>query len=212
MYYEKSGSGRPLVLLHGNGEDHKIFDGFVKLVKDEFTVYALDSRSHGQSSRAPLGYREMARDVEGFIEATGLMKPVVAGFSDGGIVALILAANGRADIRAIAAFGANSEPEGIKRRWRFIFRSGYFFTHSEYLKLMIEEPHISADELASIKVPALITVGERDMIYTEHVKSIADAIPYGEFVVVPGEGYASYVTDGKKLYSVAGDFLGRMDY
>ena len=77
---------------------------------------------------------------------------------------------------------------------------------------MIEEPHISPDELASIKVPALITVGERDMIYTEHVKKIADAIPHGEFVAVPGEGHASYVTDGKKLYSVAGDFLGRMDY
>lgn len=211
MYYERTGSGRPLVLLHGNGEDHKIFDSFLPLVKDEFTVYALDSRSHGQSSRAKLDYREMARDVEGFIEASGLVKPVVAGFSDGGIVALMLAAAGRADILAIAAFGANSKPEGIKRRWRFLFKLGYFFTHSEYLKLMIEEPHISSEELKAIKVPALITVGERDMIYPEHVKSIADGISGAEFVEVPGEGHASYVTDGKKLYSVAGEFLGRMN-
>lgn len=211
LYYEKSGSGRPLVLLHGNSEDHKIFDSFVPLVKDEFTVYALDSRSHGQSSRAKLDYSEMARDVEEFIEALGLVKPVVAGFSDGGIVALMVAAAGRADIRAIAAFGANSKPEGIKRGWRFIFKSGYFFTHSEYLKLIIKKPHISPDELKAIRVPALITVGERDMIYTGHVKSIAENIPDAEFVEVAGEGHASYVLDGGKLYSVAGDFLKRMN-
>ena len=34
LYYEVVGEGKPLVMVHGNGEDHKIFDKAVSLLKD----------------------------------------------------------------------------------------------------------------------------------------------------------------------------------
>ena len=49
LFYEKSGEGRPLVMVHGNGEDHTIFDEAVRALKDEYCCYCLDSRCHGQS-------------------------------------------------------------------------------------------------------------------------------------------------------------------
>ena len=51
IYYEKSGKGEPLILLHGNGEDHTIFENSILILEKQFTVYALDTRGHGQSDK-----------------------------------------------------------------------------------------------------------------------------------------------------------------
>ena len=92
LFYHKEGSGRPVILLHGNGEDHTIFDVAMKDLARSYTVYALDSRSHGKSDPVPtLTYREMAEDVAAFIRQQGLEKPALVGFSDGGVVALLVA-------------------------------------------------------------------------------------------------------------------------
>ena len=63
LYYEKQGSGPPLVLLHGNGEDGRIFDRTAEVLAPHYTVYTIDSRCHGKSSRdVPLSYDLMAAD------------------------------------------------------------------------------------------------------------------------------------------------------
>ena len=54
LFYEKQGTGKPLILLHGNEEDHRIFDEAIELLKKHYTVYAVDSRGHGQSARISL--------------------------------------------------------------------------------------------------------------------------------------------------------------
>ena len=92
LYYEKTGSGRPLLMLHGNGEDHTIFREAAAKLSQRYTCYVLDSRGHGRSTRvAPLHYRDMAADVLDFLEAYGLQDVLLYGFSDGGIVLMIRA-------------------------------------------------------------------------------------------------------------------------
>ena len=49
IFYEMVGQGRPLVLIHGNGEDHTIFDRTVHLLEEKHTCYLPDSRGHGKS-------------------------------------------------------------------------------------------------------------------------------------------------------------------
>lgn len=44
LHYEKTGSGAPLILLHGNGESHEIFDEAIPLLAPHFTVYAVTAR------------------------------------------------------------------------------------------------------------------------------------------------------------------------
>jgi pimeloyl-ACP methyl ester carboxylesterase len=51
LFYEKSGAGSPVILLHGNGEDHHIFDALAAKLESGFTVYSVDSRNHGQSEK-----------------------------------------------------------------------------------------------------------------------------------------------------------------
>ena len=53
LYYEKQGSGPPLVLLHGNGEDGRIFDRTAEVLAPHYTVYTIDSRWQKQPQCAP---------------------------------------------------------------------------------------------------------------------------------------------------------------
>ena len=72
LYYEKTGEGEPIILIHGNGESHKIFDVAVNVLKTQFTVYAVDSRGHGQSSAIKeIHYDDMAEDIFCFIKEGG---------------------------------------------------------------------------------------------------------------------------------------------
>lgn len=92
LYYEKFGEGSPLILLHGNGESHQIFDRAIPILSRYFTVYALDTRGHGESDMVrEFHYSDMAEDVKCFIEALALQKPILYGFSDCGIVGLMIA-------------------------------------------------------------------------------------------------------------------------
>ena len=64
LYYEKTGEGRPLVLLHGNGEDHTIFNEAIAFLKNHYACYCVDSRGHGQSTPVDTyHYTDMAEDM-----------------------------------------------------------------------------------------------------------------------------------------------------
>ena len=92
LYYDVVGIGSPLILIHGNGESHEIFDEAVKLLSEHFTCYLLDSRGHGQSQKvSEYHYADMAEDVYQFIQALSLHNITFYGFSDGGIIGLLLA-------------------------------------------------------------------------------------------------------------------------
>jgi hypothetical protein len=88
LYYEKYGEGRPLVMLHGNGEDCTIFDRAWPILEKRFCCYLVDSRSHGQSEEGELHYETMAKDMLYFLDMLDLRDVIFYGFSDGGIVGL----------------------------------------------------------------------------------------------------------------------------
>ena len=92
LHYAKVGEGRPIVLIHGNAEDHNLFETEIgQLVEAGYQVYAPDSRGHGANE--PLSeyhFHDMAEDMYLFIRAMGLEKPALYGHSDGGIIALML--------------------------------------------------------------------------------------------------------------------------
>ncbi|MCL2797991.1 MAG: alpha/beta hydrolase [Firmicutes bacterium] len=208
--YRKYGAGdeKPLVLLHGNGEDGRIFDvAAQKFAEGGFTVYAPDSRSHGKSGKAPLSYADMAEDVRAFIENLQLEKPMLYGFSDGGIIGLILAMRNPGLLSKLAVSGANLAPGALKFSFRFGIRVSHFFTRDPMLALMLREPQISPSDLARITEPTLVLAGERDIIPQKHTESVAAAIPSATLCILIGEDHASYVVDGEKLYRTLRDFF-----
>lgn len=200
LYYEKRGTGMPLILLHGNGEDHTIFDASVLLLEKQFTVYAIDSRGHGRSEGVrEFHYSDMAEDVAAFIRKLEIERPVICGFSDGGITALLVAIKYPDLPGIIVTCGANTHPDGIKRRALWMMKRSYKRDHSPLTKLMLTEPDISAEELEKIEVPAIIIAGSNDLIKESDTKFIAKHIKDSRLLILKGEDHGSYINHSQKL-------------
>ena len=92
LYYEVHGNGTPIILVHGNSESHKIYDVLTEELKSNHQVYAVDSRNHGESDKTnTISYDLMAEDFIQFIEKLNIENPILYGFSDGGIIGLLIA-------------------------------------------------------------------------------------------------------------------------
>jgi len=193
MFYEKTGEGRPLVMVHGNGEDHSIFDEAVAVLKDDFTCYAVDSRCHGQSGgTGDLHYRDMAADMLSFMDELDLRNAVFYGFSDGGIIGLMAAAQ-TDRITTLITSGANTNPTAVKTSLRVMIRIGNFLKKDPKLELMLHEPHITDDTLRSIRARTLVLAGSKDLIPEYETRHIAAAVPGAELKILDGESHGSYI-------------------
>ena len=202
LYYEVLGSGEPLIMVHGNGEDHTIFDAAAEKLKDHFTCYLIDSRDHGRSSKVTgLSYQSMADDIKSFILQLGLDKVTFYGFSDGGIIGLLVASQTDLLKRLIIS-GANTQPDGIKKGLILMMKVIYFFTRDQKIKMMLDEPHISDDELARIDCDTTVIAGEKDLIRKEHTEHIAEAIKSSKMMILPGEGHGSYIVKNTKIADI----------
>jgi pimeloyl-ACP methyl ester carboxylesterase len=93
MYYETHGSGIPVVLLHGGMETCQMWVELLPFFSEGFQLITPDSRGHGRTDNpsGKFSYPLMAIDIVGLIQALDLKQPFVAGYSDGGQVALELA-------------------------------------------------------------------------------------------------------------------------
>ena len=90
LHYELSGSGDPLVLVHGSWGDHHNWDPVVSALAESFRVLAYDRRGHSASER-PAGQGsvfEDADDLAGLIDELGLAPAHVAGNSFGAVIVL----------------------------------------------------------------------------------------------------------------------------
>ncbi len=200
LYYECSGSGPPLLLMHGNGEDHTIFDRAVPILSRRFTVYALDTRGHGQSARPKeYHYRDLAEDVFCFITQLRLDRPALYGFSDGGIVGLLLAAEHPALLSRLIVSGANTSPAGIKDGWLRFFRLLNRFVKDEKIAMMLREPALTKALLSQIRIPVLVLAGSRDMVKRSDTDFIAASIPHAGKRILRGEGHGSYIVHKERI-------------
>jgi pimeloyl-ACP methyl ester carboxylesterase len=91
IHYLETGAGVPLILLHGGlaTAEASWHEPLPKLA-ETYHVLAPDSRGHGRTDNpaTSLSYAQMADDVAAFIEAVGVERPLIAGYSDGGQIAL----------------------------------------------------------------------------------------------------------------------------
>ncbi len=200
LYYEKTGSGRPLVMVHCNSMDHKIFGTAVKVLSEHFTVYCPDSRDHGKSQKVKtLHYEDMARDMYEFITALGLEKPVFYGFSDGGIIGLILAYAHPDLLSALIVSGASLNPDSTKDLPMKFFRLWSHVDRSDKMQIMMREPDITDEMLAGITVPTFVTAGERDVIKLSHTQHIAQTVPGAQLKIFPKTGHTGYIMRSRKI-------------
>lgn len=206
--YEKTGEGTPVILIHGNKEDHHIFDELVEIMSREHTVYAMDSRGHGESATPKeYHYSDMAYDVINLIDALDIISPALVGYSDGGIVALLVAIRASNKLSRIVCCGANLSPAGIHHKDLREIKKDYKRDNDPRTLMMLVEPDIDTSELQRISVPALIIAGEKDCIKERETNRIASNIKNSQLLILPGEDHSSYIEHTDKIYNYIYRFL-----
>ncbi|MDR2340559.1 MAG: alpha/beta hydrolase [Deltaproteobacteria bacterium] len=201
IYYETLGSGPPMILIHGNSEDHTIFDKLAGKLKKDFSLYLPDSRNHGQSEVTELyDYDIMANDLEAFIVALGLAGVNIVGFSDGAILALKLAIKRQELIGRMALLSVNLKPADLTKEGREFIEKLYAENESRLLKLILDQPNIEDDELRHIQRPTLVVGAENDMITHSTFARVNDALPDSRLIIVPKHDHLSYVVHTDYLY------------
>lgn len=230
IYYEVAGTGDPVLLLPGWGGTIEEFTTMrAALVAANYQVIAADLPGSGRSEPQPRVYSDsyFAEDAHAFaalLAHLGVMPAHLLGFSDGGEVALLMAAQSPQRVRSVAAWGAAgqlNDPDGHMRAAMMQMMDGgipAMEPFREYLVAMYGEENaramvrnfvaaltamieaggdISLSQAGSIRCPVFLIAGEHDPFAPRHlVDEIAAQIPNAEVVTVADAGHNLYDTHG----------------
>jgi 2-hydroxy-6-oxonona-2,4-dienedioate hydrolase len=107
IYYHEEGDGPPLVFLHGMSSCGEAWFQQFAAFSHRFRVIAYDSVNHGHSSNSSRGEPEPDRadELEGFLDALGITRPILAGNSMGAATILRWAARHPSDAAALIPSG-----------------------------------------------------------------------------------------------------------
>jgi pimeloyl-ACP methyl ester carboxylesterase len=217
IVYAVRGKGPTLVLLHGGGDsgEHS-FERQLDVFSEHHHLVAPDQvgQGHTPDVPGPLSYTGMMEDTATLLKKLGLKHVDVVGFSDGGILALMLAVRHPELVRRLVISGVNIAPDGLKPEDLEGLRAMQIpkpKTIDEKLAhLWLTSPtesELSLSLLAKIDKPVLVISGDRDAITLEHTLKIFHALPDAELCVLPGTDHATFTRRSEWLNPIIGAFL-----
>jgi pimeloyl-ACP methyl ester carboxylesterase len=192
MYYEVSGSGDPLIVLHGSYMNILSMGAIIPKLAETHTVYALEFQGHGRTTDIdrPITYPNLADDVAVFMDQVGLRKADVFGYSLGAIAGLQLAIRHADKVNKLVFAAGAYDFEGWQPAFReFIpqmnvemflqmpFAEEYrrlaanpdgFPALAEKLIAIETEPLALGEAVKQLKTPVLIITGDADAATLEH--------------------------------------------
>ena len=192
MYYEVSGEGTPLIVLHGAYMNIPSMGAIIPKLAETHRVYALELQGHGRTTdiARPITYPAMADDVAAFMDAVGLARADVFGYSMGSIVGLQLAVRHPAKVNKLAAASVAYDVRGWQPEFiaaipqmtvemivQMPFAEEYrklapnpngFPELARKLIALEKEPMAWEAEVRALKTPVLIISGDADVTTLEH--------------------------------------------
>ena len=206
LYYEVSGHGIPILMLHGNSQSHHVFYSYARKLQQNYQVILMDSRGHGRSQAASQFFtiHDMACDAAALLDHLGISKAILFGFSDGANIALEFACCFPERTLAVISASGNALPHGLRLPVQLGTQmtalvlgtlkdhlpDGTFRKQIENRlqlnALMTDSPNLPADRLRKIQAPVLILAGTRDLIKTSHTRWMAGQIPHSHLCLIEG--------------------------
>jgi pimeloyl-ACP methyl ester carboxylesterase len=191
MHYEVSGEGEPLVVLHGAYMSIPAMGAIIPMLAETHRVYALEFQGHGRTTDIdrPITYPNLADDVAAFMEAVGLERADVFGYSMGAGAALqlgirhpervdqLVLASVSYDVRGLQpefeAMLPQMTPEmmtgtPLEAAYRELAPEGDFRALVEKLIALEHEPQAWEADVAALEAPVLLVVGDADVVTLEH--------------------------------------------
>ena len=231
IFYARYGQGSPVILLHGGLANANYWGNQIPALARQYDVVAIDLRGHGRSTMSadPMTYDLLASDVLGAMDALGLRRAAVVGWSDGAIVGISLAMKHPDRVERLFAFGANYDVRGLIPNGSHsdIFARYTARTATEYRSLSSHpnqyrnlvqrmthmwatEPNFSVADLASIRVPVAIADGDHDeIVKVQHMREMAAAIPSSISIVESGVSHFAMLQNPDRFTADVLSFLAR---
>jgi pimeloyl-ACP methyl ester carboxylesterase len=223
MYCEVYGTGKPLLIIHGNGGSINNFVYQIPYFAQKYKVIIADSRAQGKSKDPAdsLTYEMMADDYAALLDAMHIDSANVIGWSDGGINALLLAIRHPEKVKKMAITGANLRPdtsavytevwdmvrpeyEGLKQKSSLTEKEKASF---KLLRLLCDQPHIPLTDLNKITAPALVMGGDHDVIKIEHTMEIFHNIPSAYLWIFPSSGHSTPIVYANEFNKKVDNFF-----
>lgn len=204
IYYEVSGSGFPLFLLHGNGGSGRYFNQQVPEFSHSFKVYTVDSRGHGHSTNKAdqLSFQQMAADLHLIMIHEGIHQANLLGFSDGANLAMVFTKLYPSFVHRLVLNAGNTTTNAVFFPFQlltwldyWVLKFGALFSKRArkrvpIVHLMLTDIGVTKQDLRNIKVKTLVIVGKYDLIKQSHSIYLAKEIPHASFVLVPNQGHS----------------------
>jgi pimeloyl-ACP methyl ester carboxylesterase len=192
MYYEVSGAGEPLIVLHGAYMNIPTMGAIIPRLAQSHKVYALELQGHGRTTDIdrPITYPNLADDVAAFMDAVGLAKADVFGYSMGSVAGLQLAIRHPAKVNKLVFASGSYDTKGFQPEFAAMIpqMTVDMFVGmplaADYRKLapnpngfpelvrkliaLEREPMAWEAEVRALKTPVLIITGDADVVMLEH--------------------------------------------
>jgi pimeloyl-ACP methyl ester carboxylesterase len=212
--FDVTGTGPPVLLQHGLLSRRRSWhdNGIVAALASEFTVVTVDSLGHGESDKPadPLRYRRDARadDLAAVLDARGIERVHVVGYSMGGWIAVAFAARHPERLASLAIGGW--DPVAGRGPMQIDFATVLAAARARAPELTAwmtpdAEPGLRAcwDALADVEgaeailaacpVPVLLWAGELDSLH-DAMQALATRLPGATFRAAPGDHLEAMTT------------------
>jgi len=228
-WVERTGAGdETVLLLHGglsNCDD--LLQSIGPALAERYRVVAFDRRGHGRTAdiEGPLHYDDMAADTIAVLESVVGGPAHLVGWSDGGILALLVAQRRPDLVQRMVLIGANFHFDGVRElategAGDFMSMIAQAYAHkspdgadhfaevaAKTMTMFATEPSMSVNEIETITAPSLVLVGDDDLIELSHTCALYEALPHGQLAVVPGASHAVPVEKPVQVAALVLEFL-----
>jgi pimeloyl-ACP methyl ester carboxylesterase len=202
LYFEKHGTGFPLVLLHGGLLTIELsFGAVIPTLAERHRVIAVELQGHGRTADVdrPMRFEYLAADVVGLLDHLGVDRADVFGFSLGGLTTyqLLVDHPGRVRRAVVASADHRNDRGGEIRPDRLPSEADFVSMRDAYASVAPDPAHFEAfaektvalvhsfagwsdEQLQGIEVPVLVLIGDTDFILVPYAAEAAELLPQGQ--------------------------------
>ena len=228
LWYEEEGggAGAPVVLLHGGMVNADTWAMQVPALSGTRRVLRPEQRGHGRTpDPGPITYALMADDTIGLLEQVAGGPADLVGWSDGGVIALHVALARPDLVRKLVVIGANFHHEGtlpaflegldgddgmVRGMYEALSPDGvehWPVFKAKLLDMWRTSPTLTVEDVAGIRAPTLVVVGDDDAVSLTHTVELYESLPDGQLAVVPGSSHLVPIERADVVNRLIVDFL-----
>jgi pimeloyl-ACP methyl ester carboxylesterase len=205
--YEWDNEGEAVVLLHGGMSQTAHWAANIVPDLEDYHVFAYDRSSHGFTAyrEESINFKYQLREAIAYLETVVKEPAHIVGWSDGGIIGIMIAIERPELVKSLVLIGANFHYNGTlgdfeigeisaeDRAEYAIYSPDSAETqdviYQRFMKMWPSEPDIALEEIKKIQCPVLVMAGDDDVISHAHTVELFEALPLGQLAIVPGTSH-----------------------